>query len=70
MEDIDAVDSSKSKITLSKKKMIALPHWRANPLTEPAALHQINSQARVGTVRIFKLKITMVVALDEAIILV
>ena len=44
MEDIDAVDSSKSKITLSKKKMIALPHWRANPVTEPSALHQINSQ--------------------------
>jgi len=44
VEDIDAVDSSKSKITLSKKKMIALPHWRANPVTEPSALHQINSQ--------------------------
>ena len=43
VEDIDAVDSTKAKITLSKKKMIPLPHWRANPLSEEDALHKEGS---------------------------
>jgi len=40
VEDIDAVDSTKAKISLSRKKMVPLPHWRANPLSEEDALHK------------------------------
>lgn len=40
VEDIDAVDSSKAVITLHKRKVVPLPHWRANPLTQEELLHK------------------------------
>lgn len=39
VEDIDAVDLSKAKISLHKKKVLPLPQWRANPAEDGDALH-------------------------------
>lgn len=43
IDDIDEVDSSKKRHTLSRRRIVALPLFRVNPETDPDALFEKNS---------------------------
>lgn len=43
VEDIDAVDLTKAKISLNRKRVLPLPQWRANPSEDGDALHSEGS---------------------------
>jgi len=43
VEDIDAVDATKSKMTISRNLIIPLPQWRANPQNCAQALHEVGA---------------------------
>ena len=43
VEDIDAIDLSKAKMTIPRGEILPLPQWRANPQCDGGALYEVGS---------------------------
>ena len=43
VEDIDAIDPSKSKMTIPRGEILPLPQWRANPQCDGGALYEVGA---------------------------